>query len=282
MNDNFIYHLKNYIGKYSKDFIYKAEESDNGDKFKILAMQESENNALCQKLENEFGGLREKIVLDVGCGAGGRSVAIALKGAAVIGVDPLLDGIKASKARAAKYSSIKTDFLMGEGERLPFKDCFFDLVTSFCVLEHAKKIDEVIFETYRTLKKGGFFYCELPNHLFPREGHYEMFWFPLMPKILAKMYFGLRGKNPQGVDNLTYITRKGIIKKLKRQGFKDIKDSNINYIKERIDNPELIQEPSQRKVMRFLKRSGLRVIFTFLIVKFGLYPAIHLCAKKGE
>lgn len=282
MKDDFKHHLKNYIAECAKDFFYKTSNAYNSDKFKIMLTQENESSAICQKLENKSGDLKGKRVLDIGCGAGGRSVAIALKGAAVIGVEPLIDGVRASRARALKYTDIKADFLIGEGEKIPFKDCLFDLVTSFCVLEHAKRIDEVIFEAYRTLKKGGFFYCELPNHLFPIEGHYETFWFPMMPKIFAQTYFRLRGRNPRGINNLIYITQKGVIKKIKQCGFKNIEDLNINYIKERINNPELMQNINQRRIMGFIKKAGLGKIFTFLIIKFSIYPAIHLCAKKED
>jgi|GEM_PF-3199154 len=282
MEDSFIYYLKKYVSECSRDFFYRLEDVDNDEAFKIQLGQENQSSELCGKLEHECGQLNGKRVLDIGCGAGGRSVAIALKGARVTGVDPLADGVRASRARAAKYTDIKTDFLVGEGEKMPFKDGSFDLVTSFCVLEHAQTVDRVIFEAYRALKKGGTFYCELPNHLFPFEGHYKILWFPMMPKILARAYFRLMGRNPRGMDRLNYITRKNIVKNFERQGFSDIRDINIDRIRQRIDEPDLIQAPVQRVIMRFFKRAGLSRAFMFLIIRFGLYPAIHLCARKAD
>jgi len=276
--DHLKHYLKHYLSDYHEDILsYDIEDREI---YKIFLNQENESKPLCNKLEAKMGYLKDKMVLDVGCGPGGRSVALALKGARVIGLEPIIEGAYASMARSAQYSNIDARFLIGIGEKLPFKNSSFDLVTMFYVLEHTMEMDKVLSESYRALKNGGYLYCELPNHLFPKEDHYGILWFPLMPKWFNRAYFKLRGKNPKGFDDTHCITRKNMIRSLKQIGFNEIEDVNIDYVKERINNPQLIVNLARRKVVHLLKRLKLHKIFSFFVVKLALYPSIHLIAKK--
>ena len=273
-------YLKNYVSESSRHF----SDSDKLDMamFKELLDQDNSSKDLCSKLERQLGRLKGKRHLDIGCGSGGRTIALAHTGARSVGIDPVRDAVKASLLRALLYSELNIDFLIGKGEDLSFKDESFDLVTSFYSLEHTRDMEKVISEARRVLKKGGSFYCELPNSLFPQESHYKIFWFPLAPRWFNRLYLRIRDKDTRGLDEINYITRRGMIKRLKDIGFTNIRDLNIDYVKKRISNPELIVNPTKRIIARLFVKLKIHKVFDFFIIRLGLYPAIHLIAQKND
>jgi SAM-dependent methyltransferase len=51
-------------------------------------------------------------------------------------------------------------------EKLPWKDDFFDIITSMSVMEHVFSIEHHLREVHRLLKKWGYFILEVPNVAF--------------------------------------------------------------------------------------------------------------------
>jgi SAM-dependent methyltransferase len=81
------------------------------------------------------------------------------------------------------------------GEKLPFEDNTFDIFDSWQTIEHVTDERDCIFELYRVLKKGGMGILRGPDYICFFEGHYRMFWFPLMGDgKLARLYLKLRGR----------------------------------------------------------------------------------------
>ena len=272
--------LRDYVRDSSGHF--SGGDKLNADMFEELLDQENSSRYLCSKLEKQFGELKDKRILDIGCGSGGRTVVLAHTGARLVGIDPAINAIKASILRGLLSPELDINFLIGEGEYLSFSGESFDLVTSFYSLEHTKDMKKVVSEVNRVLKKSGFFYCELPNSFFPQESHYRIFWFPLAPKWFNRIYLRIRRKDVRGLEDINRISREGMIKQLKEVGFTDIQDVNIDYVKKRINNPESIVSPAKRMIARFLVRLKMQKVFEFLIIRMGLYPAIHLIARKYE
>ena len=99
-------------------------------------------------------------MLDLGCGYGNltRSIAEYLDISEVYGVD--LDEQRLSIAKSRGISTLMLDL---NKERLPFPDCYFDLVTSFGVIEHLIYWDNLISESFRVLRDGGIFILAMPN-----------------------------------------------------------------------------------------------------------------------
>ena len=62
-----------------------------------------------------------KTVLDLGCGGGFMSEALAQEGAHVVGVDPSAPAIEAAQDHAQK-DGLKIDYRVGTGERIPLED----------------------------------------------------------------------------------------------------------------------------------------------------------------
>ena len=105
---------------------------------------------------------RGKAVLDLGCGGGFMSEAIALRGAKVTGVDPAPGAVAVANRHAAQ-SSLSICYLVGTGEHLPIRDASMDHVVCVDVLEHVADLDRVIAEIRRVLRPGGAFLFDTIN-----------------------------------------------------------------------------------------------------------------------
>jgi ubiquinone/menaquinone biosynthesis C-methylase UbiE len=96
-----------------------------------------------------------KRVLEVGCGAGVVSVALALSGARVTAVDVSASGLRVTDERARHYGvADRVETLQCPAERLSFPDGSFDLFLAKSVVHHLL-IDEVMPLVYRFLVPGG-------------------------------------------------------------------------------------------------------------------------------
>lgn len=127
-------------------------------------------------------GIEGKKILEFGCGTGSLSIALALKGAIVTGVDPTAVSLEACKYRA-EYFGIKEDafqpMLVGTKPGLPFQNCSFDIVITNSVLEFIPfQREEYISDLLRLIKPGGIFVVSTENGLFPID-YYTGQWFPL-------------------------------------------------------------------------------------------------------
>jgi 2-polyprenyl-3-methyl-5-hydroxy-6-metoxy-1,4-benzoquinol methylase len=96
-----------------------------------------------------------KRVLEVGCGPGVVSVALANSGAHVTAVDVSASGLRVTRERAAHYGvADRVETIQSAAERLEFPDGTFDLFFAKSVVHHLI-IDEVMPRVYRFLKPGG-------------------------------------------------------------------------------------------------------------------------------
>jgi SAM-dependent methyltransferase len=91
---------------------------------------------------------------------------------------------------------------------LPFPDACFDLVVLDQVVEHVADQPKVVREAARVVREGGVIYVACPNYLRFYEPHYKIFWAPLLPKSLGRMYLRLRGRSPAMLNQLTYTTNR--------------------------------------------------------------------------
>jgi ubiquinone/menaquinone biosynthesis C-methylase UbiE len=99
---------------------------------------------------DQFAGQR---LLEVGCGMGTDLLQFARGGAICTGVDLTPRSIEIARHRFSLYG-LQADFLLTDGERLPFPDASFDVVYSNGVLHHTPDIAAAIREIHRVLKPG--------------------------------------------------------------------------------------------------------------------------------
>ena len=115
-------------------------------------------------LENRFilshmGDIKNKDVLDLGCGLGESSIYFALKGARVTAVDISPKVIELAKQLAEKYK-VKINYIVSSAKDVSFKKESFDFIYCANLFHHLSLSEraKVIQNSYQFLKKGGWFY----------------------------------------------------------------------------------------------------------------------------
>jgi len=104
--------------------------------------------------------LRAKHYLDIGCANGSFSIQIAKEVGAekTFGID-----ISPSALKEAEKNGVRVYMIDINKDSLPFDSGSIDLITSFEVIEHLLSTDNLISESYRVIKEGGYFIISTPN-----------------------------------------------------------------------------------------------------------------------
>jgi 2-polyprenyl-3-methyl-5-hydroxy-6-metoxy-1,4-benzoquinol methylase len=100
------------------------------------------------------GDVREKRVLDVGCGGGFYSLLLSERGAKVLGIDSSEQMIKTAMEKASR-KMLDTKFSVGDVTALGIEDDVFDLVLSTLVLMDVKELDKAESELVRVTRNQG-------------------------------------------------------------------------------------------------------------------------------
>ena len=117
---------------------------------------------------------KDTAILDVGCGAYG--ILNGLKTGKRYGIEPLMDFFL-SKIKMSK----KIKWIAGKGEKLPFKNKFFDVIFCINVLDHVEAPEKTLKEINRCLKDKKIFFLTLNCYGLP---------VALFRRFLEKINFG--------------------------------------------------------------------------------------------
>lgn len=104
--------------------------------------------------------VKNKIVLDLGCGEGYGVHLLAQHAEKVVGVD--MDKVSIEHA-IDKYGRNNTEFILTDITKLPYANAIFDIVISFETIEHIDTHEKMMEEVKRVLKPDGVFIISTPD-----------------------------------------------------------------------------------------------------------------------
>lgn len=188
---------------------------------------------------------KDKVVLDIGCGAAGKTIYYATKGVKkIVGVEILGKYKKEAENLAEKYGmENKFEFVSADAANTPFEDETFDTIIMNDAMEHVDEPEKVLKECYRILKKNGKLYLNFPPYNHPYGAHLSdaigMPWVHVFfsEKTLINTYKELVkdlpdgndriefriGKKPDGTEYFSYINKMTI-----KRAEKILKNSDFN------------------------------------------------------
>ena len=110
-----------------------------------------------------LGTVKDKRVLDLGCGTGQAALVLARQGAHVIGIDPSADAVHAAK-RWADREGLKAEWRQGDLADLAFqRGDSVDLVFSAWAFGGVADLNRVFRQVHRILKQGSPLVFSIPH-----------------------------------------------------------------------------------------------------------------------
>jgi len=206
--------------------------------------------------------LKDKKILDVGCGLGAFMDKFLEFSEEIYGVEP--DKEKADIARAKGLKVFDST-----AEKTPFNDNYFDIVFLHEVIEHVDDDYKTIAECLRILKKDGFIVIFCPNRLYPFETHGVYF--------KGKYYFG----NKFLVPYLPVIYKKltpHVRNYYRKDLLKLFKNKEVEIIKKTYVYPGIDSFSVRHKTLGLLIK---KIIFVFEKTPLKIFGISHyLIVKK--
>ncbi len=210
--------------------LYYKDPKDSNAQITQMIIERWSNDSLnsedsrFQELHKYIQDLSTKKILDMSSGCGSFVIQGLLKGYNVHGVEPedwkqqLID----IKFNENNYpSEWRSNIQQGIGENLPFENESFDVFNSWQTFEHVQNVQDCLNELNRVLKPGGKGIIHCPSYMTFYEGHYRMFWLPMLGNTsFGKFYVKLMGRPIGGLRTFVPITKSKLTKQAKQAGFK--------------------------------------------------------------
>ena len=119
-----------------------------------------------------FVDLRRSVVVDLGCGEGGFSLALAEHGARrVLACDVIVDTL-ARGHRQLVGRRVPVTFFAQDGGHMALPDAGVDVVFTIATFEHFPDPEAVLAESFRVLRPGGLLYASFETYYGGSGGHY--------------------------------------------------------------------------------------------------------------
>lgn len=133
-------------------------------------------------------------MLEVGCGTAFVSLYFAKRGYSTTCLDANQSILKVAKENFKK-ERVKGKFIVGDAEKLPFKNNQFNIVTSFGLLEHFVDPSGAIAEMVRILKPGGIFFADIVPKRFSCQTLGN-----IINSITTFIFWAIKGKPTLGLE----------------------------------------------------------------------------------
>ncbi len=155
---------------------------------------------------------KNKDVLDIGCGAGGKTVFYASQNVkSITGIEILSKYKNEAESLAKKYNvNDKFKFVSADASVMPFENESFDTIIMNDAMEHVDEPEKVLEECFRVLKKDGKLYLNFPPYNHPYGAHLSdaigIPWVHVLfsEKTLINTYKELVKNLPDGKDRIEF------------------------------------------------------------------------------
>ncbi len=246
---------------------------------------------VCEILESfrSLGGLK---VLDVGCGEGGTSLALADRGAKVTAIDYNLKRVEKLRQQT-DAPGVQISVQVGSAQNLDFPNETFDCILLQDVLEHLPEPKKAIHEINRVLKRNGVVYLSTPNRWSPlnfiSDPHWNLPLVAVLPRN-AVAFFITKIVRREKVAREDFAALHSIYKV--RRLFKSANLTSI-FVNTRVavelfTNPKAVVNSELHLItVNWLKKLKLEKLILFLVNdKLGLFnafvnPTWYLVATKN-
>jgi SAM-dependent methyltransferase len=209
-----------------------------------------------------YDELRDKEVLEIGCGTGVHARLLAEAGARLSAVDLTPTAVGLTQKRL-ELAGLNADVREADAERLPYDDDSFDFVWSWGVIHHSESTDRVIQEIARVLRPGG----RLALMVYHRNS--MTFWL----NYVAYRGVVRGGLLHEGPDELANRWSDGVIARhytgrsltaALAPWFEDIRTDVMGQLGEAIPLPSRVRQPVARVVPQSAQHALLRRAGWFL------------------
>lgn len=154
----------------------------------------------------------DKVVLDIGCGAAGKTIYYSKLGVKKIYGLEILEKyrVEADALAKEKSSQDKFEFVAGDGASTQFESEMFDTIIMNDVVEHVDDPNALFAECHRILKSGGRIYLNFPPYYHPYGSHLSdaigMPWVQCFfsDRFLIKLYKDLVKGLPDGKERIAF------------------------------------------------------------------------------
>jgi 2-polyprenyl-3-methyl-5-hydroxy-6-metoxy-1,4-benzoquinol methylase len=170
---------------------------------------------------------QDKVILDVGCGGGGKSLALLkYKPKELIGIDMDANFIEKAKQYAQQFEG-NTTFVCADASHTSMQDASVDVVTLLDAFEHVSSPESILLEAHRILKPGGRVLISFPPYYHPQGAHVsDLIPFPWVHLFFTEEALG------RAYIHLSYLRKDGEKRrklKFKQEG-EGWKMDYINYM----------------------------------------------------
>ena len=219
---------------------------------------------------SQFVNIKNRTVLDIGCGDGGTSFNLDQLGAHVTAID-----IRPDLSDRFKNTNIK--FFHGSFENFSFKKIKFDIIILQDALEHVSNPETTIKKIKSLLSQTGIIYISTPNRLsmlnIISDPHWNLPCISLFPRKWVKLFVKtiFRKDRRKRKDWAALLSLFKLRKLLIRNQF-EMNFVNSIVCKYLFEEPEsVVCKPSHIKIINWMKRHNLQnLVLKIVNDKFGL------------
>jgi len=146
-------------------------------------------------LKDHFGILKKEwTCIDVGCGSGEITLALASTFFTTIGIE---SNFELLRENTQKNMIVGLNFILADGLHIPVADGSIDVIVCAQVYEHVPDPQKLVHEIWKKLKSGGVCFFSGPNKWSLIEDHYWLPFLSWMPKNIANVYMRLFKRGPE-------------------------------------------------------------------------------------